>query len=460
MVGATTRLLIWLWPLVLLGACRLRNDQVARFADGSTGGAAGADAASGADGGSTCSPNSARVTLTPAGGAPEKRCAAWAARRSFSQAVCSCGDLTVNGVLAAQAFDSSRPDLGAGLGGAAVGADGNQKGADYTVINGSLTVAGTAALSSPNGFTITGDLRLAGAATANGPILISRDAWLLGPVSTLDTAGVGRNLHLGSTGALTAASTVHVDGVTSRDVQALSPPCACDASQILDIGGIVTGALADNDDARVGLTLDALANVTRAVDLTLSCGTFALRAVSGGASIALHIAGRVALMVDGDARLPLGFSLDLAPGAELDWFIRGDFTLSADSMIGAAARAYAVRIYVLSGSAIALPGSDRVAVNLYAPHADVTVDSGGDVYGALFAASVTARARLFSHYDRVVSRADEDCAPPPTASCLSCDQCAARSTCVAGMCAACAADSDCCFPLACQNGQCHALDPN
>jgi hypothetical protein len=116
-----------------------------------------------------------------------------------------------------------------------------------------------------------------------------------------------------------------------------------------------------------------------------------------------------------------------------------------------------VRVYAAGSREIALPGTDAIAMNLYAPHAKVTVSAPGNVYGALFAESVEAKSSLFVHYDRAILRADETCSIDAPQSCASCDLCGSESACVAGKCAACTSDSDCCSPLVCEQGACQAL---
>jgi hypothetical protein len=481
--GALERLLWLAAPaaFALLASCRLQDDQVADRIQSPNGGNAGA-ANGGAQtvGGSTsagrggvngsggdqagaandCAPDRASISVLLADGTRGRRCSAWAARRSFAHAICSCGDMNVEGALVTDAFDSSQPGAGSGRGGAAVGVNGAYVGADYIRIDGSFTIAGSAPLDSPGGLDIAGDLRLAGATTAAGPILVSRDAWLQDKTSTLSIANIGRNLHLAPNAALHAFVPVVVGGDTIQDSAAYPPPCACGSGETLDIAGIVADTLADNDNAQIALQLDALADVAARTELALRCGRFALRRVSGRAPISLRVSGRVSLAIEGDALIPPGFALVLEPEAELDLFISGNLTLSPDTRIGDSERASAVRVYVLGSNEIVLPGTEQLGMNLYAPRARVTVEALGNVYGALFAGAVASRALLFARYDRAVLHADEACSLPASPSCTSCDQCSTTSTCVAQSCTACVKDADCCFPLACEQGRCQALIAN
>ena len=465
MAGARERLLrpACLIALVLLVGCRVSDDLVAELV-GNASGAGGASAAGGGGGqagsGSDCSPDRASISVPVAGGARQARCSAWAARRSFASALCSCSDLNVQGALVTDAFDSSQADTGSGRGAAAVGVNGAYQGADYVRVDGSFTVASDAGIDSPGGLDIAGDLRLAGATQAAGPILVSRDAWLGGETSTLSVANIGRNLHLAESASLQALVPAVVEGETLREAFEAPQPCACAAEAELDIAGIVAATVGDNDNALLGLELDALSDVATPTELTLRCGRFALQGISGRAAITLRVSGRVSLVVEGDVLLPLGFSLLLEPEAQLDWFISGSLSLSVDTRIGDKERAAAVRAYVLGSAEIVLPGTELVTMNVYAPRASVTVETLGNAYGAVFAGAIASRGLLFTHYDRSVLRADEACSLTPPPTCTSCSECSGASTCLAGSCAACVSDLDCCFPLACEQGQCQGLVAN
>jgi hypothetical protein len=369
--------------------------------------------------------------------------------------VCSCADLEVLAVLASDAQDSSLGEASeTDRGGAAIGVNGNYAGGEYVRVGGALTVAGTAALASRGGIDVAGDLRLAGPTSAAGPIFVGRDAWLLEATSSLSLATVGRDLHFGPNGSLAAPGPVLAGGTTSHEAFDITPPCACGDGELVDVGGIVSEGLDRNDNARLGVELDALSELVGPTQLALSCGRFALRKIPAEAAVTLRIGGRVVLVVDGDVEAGRSFSLELEPGAELDWFIRGNLSVSGEALLGNEARPGATRIYVLGSAEIALPGTARFSANLYAPHARVSVGALGDVHGAVFGAAVTSLGPLLAHYDRAVLRADEQCALPPPARCSGCEQCGTGKTCVGAACTACTADRDCCFPLVCEMGAC------
>lgn len=448
--------------VALLAACQLPDDVIATRLPSSASGGAAPTAGAGAAGESSRDCGGFAPTLSVAVSASERQetCAGWLARRAFSHAICSCGDLDVLAVLASNVLDSSVTDAVEDRKGAAIGVNGDYGAGEYVRIDGSFTVSGTANVVSRGGIDVAGDLRLAAPTSAAGPIFVGRDAWLLGATSSMSLATVVRDLHLGPNASLTATGAAVTLGKTSHESFEVTPPCECAEDKLVDIGGVVAQAMTQNDNVSLGLGLDALSNVASPTRLALSCGRFALREISGQAAITLHIGGRVILVVDGDVEAGRGFSLELEPGAELDLFIRGNLSVSGESLIGDNTRPAATRVYVLGAGDIALPGTARFSANLYAPHAPLTVLALGDVYGAAFGKSIRSLGPLLSHYDRAVLRADLDCASAPPTGCVSCEQCGAAKTCVANVCTGCTTDKDCCFPLACEAGTCRPLGTN
>jgi hypothetical protein len=423
---------------------------------GGGGGTSGGAPALGGNAGVSCqTPPFVSTALS----SPQTRdaCVGWAARRSFSHALCSCGDVNVPSVLSSTTFDSSAGPEYEPEGSAAVGINGDYRQTEYLRVDGSLTIAGELPLSSSGGFDVEGDLRLGGSGTAAGPILVGRDAWLLGETSSLSYAQVEGDLHLGPDAALTSLGPVVVVGERIEAPFTIAPPCDCDQAGLLDVPGIVEDGLLRNDNARIGLALDALDAASTPVTLTLSCGRFALQRIAGSAPINLRIEGDVVLFVAENVDLQPNFTLELGPSASLDWFVRGTVSLSRLARIGDARRAGALRLYTTEAFDLTLPGTSEAGMNLYAPRASVTVGGLGDVYGAVFVADISAPAALIAHYDRSIMNADSTCGLPAPSTCSRCDDCDAGSACVLGTCGACTTDADCCFPLVCSAGKCNPL---
>ena len=171
---------------------------------------------------------------------------------------------------------------------------------------------------------------------------MGRDAWLEHTVSAVGVALIGRDLHLAPDAMLSTLGVARVQGTTTTAPLTVALPCACDAAELLDVAGLVAAARSANDDAAVGLGPDL---ATAPSSLSLPCGRFFFSAVKGS-SAHLQVQGRVALFVEGDVELSSQFVLDLAAGAELDWFIDGNFILDPGARVGDPVRPAATRIYV------------------------------------------------------------------------------------------------------------------
>ena len=248
-----------------------------------------------------------------------------------------------------------------------------------------------------------------------------------------------------------------VGGERLEESFTIPAPCACAPGELLDVPGIVSDGLERNDNARIGLALDALDTGSPPAELTLSCGRFALRAISGAAPVTIRIEGPAALFVDGDVELGSDFVLELAAGATLDWFVRGSLTLARGARLGDALRPGALRLYTTAPFELSLPGTDEISMNLYAPASEISVGSAGNLYGALFAGSVSSSGTLLIDYDVAVLQSNQACAAFSPATCSRCDDCGSAATCTLGTCGACATDADCCFPLVCSLGECVPL---
>jgi hypothetical protein len=411
---------------------------------------------SSARGGATTCEEAAFVSTAQSSTAARDTCAAWAARRSFAHALCSCGEVEVGRGLVSTSLDSSNPERDLG-GSAAVGINGYLGKTDSLRIDGSLTIAGTRQLSLIGSVDIAGDLRLAGSAASAGPIAVGRDAWFAGNASSLSLLEVERDLYVDPQTRVTSFGPPRVGGERFEETFVIAPPCACAPNELLDVPGIVSDGLARNDNAGIGLALDTLDTEDTPAELTLSCGRFALRAISGTAPLTVRVEGAATLFVDGDVALGPDFVLELGPLATLDWFVRGTVSIAQGARIGDAARPGALRLYTTQAFDLDLPGNDEVSMNLYAPLADVVVVDQGVVYGALFAGSVTTRMTLLLNYDVSVLETNAACASLAPNTCSRCDDCAGAMACMGGTCAACATDADCCFPLVCGLGGCAPL---
>jgi hypothetical protein len=387
------------------------------------------------------------------GGDGATLCGGRLASNVFTHALCACGDVSVPRQLFSTAIDSDGMDKR--LGGAAVGMNGSFARVGNISLSGGLKVASSQAIVTAGAVAIGGDLWLGGPAAVAGVLTVARDAWLTQTVTAAGVATIGRDLHTAPDAKLVVLGVGTTTPATTGPVD-LTPPCACDPSSLLDIAGLVNAARAKNDDAAAGI--DAMTGTARTnLDGTvnLDCGRLYFPSLAG-TSVHFRINGHLSMFVDGDVDATSQFALDLAPGAEVDWFIGGNLTLADGARVGDATRPAATRIYVSGTKEIQLPGTMQAAFNLYAPAAPVVVGGNGDVFGAIFAQKVSTSADLLLHYDRAILRAKEACGAG-SGACQRCTQCSAGLSCIEDACFTCEVDTDCCAPFACLSGKCEPL---
>jgi hypothetical protein len=199
-------------------------------------------------------------------------------------------------------------------------------------------------------------------------------------------------------------------GATARAPVTVAPPCACGASDLVDIAAFVAGHAQNNDDAAIGLSPTQLTGYTGDVSLDLPCGVYYVGPIHGNGALTLRITGRVALLVDGDLNATQPFTAELDTNdAELDLMIGGTLTSNATLMIGRSDHPSRTRLYVGGSGTIQLAGGSQLAANLYAPLAPIALSGGATVYGSLFANRLDQSAPVMIHYDVDVLRADLNC---------------------------------------------------
>ncbi|HEX8794075.1 MAG TPA: hypothetical protein VF765_24200 [Polyangiaceae bacterium] len=369
----------------------------------------------------------------------------------FRFAACACDALDVSGTLYTDSFDGP-PDGGASsFELASIAANGEVSTNSKTNVGGSVWSGGADAPSRAgvtlrgNG-TILHDVRSGGPVEVGGTYLVQGDVWSNGNV-TLDTGA-----------SLAVVGTVHVPaGDSATGVQGsvvngpvqVTPPCDC--SSPIDVGAVVALFASDNDDSVAHLSPSSTLDGT----VSLPCGRYYVASIAG-AIVTLEVKGRVALFVSGGVNVTQSLTVKLAPSAELDLFVAGDFSVMGSLAIGDANAAARTRLYVggttLSLSATASP----LTADVYAPNATIQLAADLEMWGALFAKSMQFSGAFTLHYDTSVLQlpASGGCEPPGK-SCNSCNDCpAAAPACKSGTCSPCATTADCCAPLECESGQC------
>ncbi len=349
------------------------------------------------------------ITVGDGDGAPDNVCSGTIAVRTFVHALCTCEGYATSTRLTTDSFDSAFGPYKPGGKAAPVGIDGELQTADVVDVGGALAIAGAAGASLLADLHVAGALAIAGdlgKSTAN--VTVGADAKVAGNIdlASLSVAGTltvptGRTLN----GAITAGQTV-------RAPVTVTPPCACGASDLVDIAAFVAAHKTANDDAAIGLDPSRLTNYSGDTSLDLPCGIYYVGPINGQGTLTLRITGRVALLVDGDVTATDNLTADLVTDdAELDLMIGGTLVSNAALVLGRADHPARTRVYVGGAGTIQLSGDSQLAANLYAPLAALAVSGGAVVYGSLFARRLDQSAPVMIHYDVDILRTDVNCPP-------------------------------------------------
>ncbi len=384
-------------------------------------------------------------------------CTGRLAAMRFTNALCSCGNLQMADYLATRGFDSSQGAYQAGQsddGGASVAVNGSYSSlAGVTDVGGSLSVAGTADLQLVGMLQVRGDFYAAGNVTATGAATVSRNAWLGGNFAGLGPLTVTGDLHhAGIVVALPLTAATN-----QRQTVVIEQSCPCQASDLLDIAALVNAAKLDNDNTSLGVSSDVFASIIGPAQWTLPCGRAYLSQIGGTGSLVVHVMGMAAVFVDGSIDLKGTLSFDLAPGAEIDVFLKQDLLVEGSLSLANKDRPAAGRIWV-GGTQVSSLTSPWIG-NLYAPRAHVGSLVGLEVWGSIFAGDFSSGAYASFVFDRAVLAAGDNCSAPrpPAGLCTQCQWCSGGNACMSGTCGACTDDSDCCSLSVCANGSCVPL---
>lgn len=382
-------------------------------------------------------------------------CASRIASAHFVSALCTCGNAVVGEFLVTRGFDSNLGVYQQGQvddGGAAVGINGNYSSIGYTDIGGSFTVAGSDSVRFIGQLLVRGDFRAAGSVNVTGSTTVSRDVWLgssfigLGPFTVAGTLH-----HTGPVSALPLVATSQ-----SEEPVAIPRPCACDASERLDITGLVEQARTNNDNQRLSIDSKVLTNVSGNVAITLPCGRLFLEQATGVGNVTLHVTGKLALFVGNSIELLGNLNFQLAPGAEVDLFVAKNVAVSEQLTLSTSDRPAAGRLYVGGNGDIVL--TSPWIGNLYAPLSNVHASAALEAWGSIFCKDFVTANSTNVIFDRAIVDANKSCeASQYNGTCSQCGWCSGGNACVAGTCGPCRQDSDCCGQAVCISGSCGPL---
>jgi len=340
-------------------------------------------------------------------------CEPTTAARTFSRALCSCEDTNVAGFLHTRSFRSgTAADATERLGGS-VGVNRNYITGGLADVGGDFIVSGPRDTLFGGLLAVGRDLRFRPAFDVAGAVGVGGDVHLQGSLRALGLIGIQGDLHRSPDSRFLGLALVNVAGERYTEEVEVEAPCACGQGEVLDVAGAVAAAYADNDNASIGLDPHAVdLAIGLGTALTLPSGRFYVHQVGSLGAIQLRIEGQVKLYVGDDFLAGPLFAVTLAPGAELDLFVRDNFALAGAALLGDPKRPAATRIYVGGTGDIAVAGLNAFAGNLYAPSANVLVGGVGKVYGSLFGKNILAAGFLDVGFDEAVLDG-VDCHPEP-----------------------------------------------
>lgn len=424
-----------------LAACQVSDGQLGRVVGGGPGA------------GPSCALASPLVTVKG-----RSTCTGRLASSLLTNALCACGNVQVGLSFVTRGFDSRQgpyDERRMDEGGASVAVNGAYAVARFgtTNVGGSLSLAGPSDVAIVGSLNVRGDLWAAGNVSVTGSAVIARNAWFGGNFT--------------GTGPLTVLGSLrHAGTLTATPVIAASPQqgpvdvpkaCPCGNDELLDIGAIVDAARSDNDNEALRLDANRFAALDGASEvLTLLCGRAYLTGIGGKGNVTVRVNGMSAIFIDGSIALAGNLLFEIAPGAELDVFVKGDAAVIGKFALADQARPSAGRLWV-GGSKTIGPLPSPWVGTLYAPHATVTALPALEVRGAIFANDFSSDVLSTTFlYDRSIRDAGATCAAPPpaTGECSRCGTCSGGAACVSSMCGACVTDADCCSLSICANGSC------
>lgn len=427
-------------------------------ADGDTDGATPGDGSTDANGddgslASFCAGDGPLVITPGAGGGP--LCTGEIAQTTFRYAVCTCQQFSVSNTFRTDSFDSSDgPYMDETSGNAgSFGTNGTVTLAASATVGGSMWVGGANGLGANGGagdLFVATDLRVDGPVDSDADVTVGRHAEVAGDLEAANLTVTGTLTQ--PAGASRTVAGTNVVGASVTAPVSVPDPCACGASDLLDVAGFVSAYATGNDNVEAGFDPSVLDGFAGPVTVTLPCGRLYVPTFAGSGELTLRVDGRTALFVDGDLALDADFTVQVVGDGELDLFVEGNVSTSARLDLGSIDTPSRVRVYVGGNQSIALSGGAAFAGNVYAPRATVFLSTATEIYGSIFAQSIAASDTLTVHYDSAILDAGDDCEPDPE-GCESCLDCG-NQACVAGECGACVTDADCCSPLLCESGIC------
>lgn len=233
---------------------------------------------------------------------------------------------------------------------------------------------------------VRGSVRSGGDWRAAAPADVEGSALLRGRLDALETVRIA-----GEVRAAAAAPRANVvAGEVSPAPAAVGGTLACARAPRPQELARRLAAEAPSRHARAAAA--ALAAVEGSTHLTLGCGTYVVPTLVANAPLEIVVQGRVALVVEGEARLEAPVHVRLVPGASLDLVVGGDLRTSAPLTVDGDAGARGTWLGV--GGQVELEGPMQLEGWLVAPSSSVRVGRRLELAGAALVGALRVEAPL------------------------------------------------------------------
>jgi hypothetical protein len=138
-------------------------------------------------------------------------------------------------------------------------------------------------------------------------------------------------------------------------------------------------------------------------DYIVSAGDYHVPSVSlsGGA---IAVTGKVRIWVDGSTSITGNNGLIyLAPGASIEWYSGGDFSVSGKGLVNSGGLAQNFALYCLpTCKSVTYSGKAEFVGTVYAPNASVAMSGSARATGAIVGKSISLAGEMSFHYDEAL----------------------------------------------------------
>jgi hypothetical protein len=327
-------------------------------------------------------------------------CEPTAAPSLFQNALCICEDLNDVGAILVRNGATQDP--------ATMGLNGSFKVINHSGIDGSLLAYGgleaIANVDVKQDVISNGNVEFTGRLAAGKDLMVGGNLYGLGALQVGGVLGVGGSQNLlggksvGSVGAYKAPA---------------GPPCACGASQVIDVKAEVAKARSQNNNAAAGLP-GAPVSTIGVNKLVLNSGSyyFGNKKSIGYAKVLVN--GAVKIYVDGDLDSIGHDRFDITSGSTLDLFVSGNVRTVGHMVYGDKHHPAAFRLYIGGDQTATMQVGNQVFHGaIYAPNAALAYVGRTKIEGSLLAKTLSSVGLLELYFARPTTNLDgEKCTPP------------------------------------------------